>query len=775
MATKSNAIVDVKDIKKVIKAFTGNWHIVLICIATSLLFAYLYSYKLPRIYGAKMQLLLSSIQTYSYQDKLFEGLGLSIASYERMSNEVRVITSTDILAETVAKLNAEISYFIVGKVLTKEVFSGTPFIVEANIYSEGFYEFPFTFRFVDVNTYEISYEENEEKVVKQYRFGEPVINNNYYLLINKTNAVNPNTVTSFPVYQFVVHDSQNLLYHFQSSVKAENLEYTGILELNIEDENPERAQTFLDTLARVYISNSLKTKFLINANTIVFIDKQIGEIHVILDSLESMLDSFKEQKDIIDLTKEQETYYRELTNFEAQKRGLELQLKGSAYLKNYIVSNLNKELIPPFAYIDNRDAYLTGAITRLYNYQVSINSMLFSSTEKSTTIKATEYQVELLRNEILKYLANSEKAIHEKIQSVEDEILFYEGQLKGVPRNFRQMLNINRKIGVNEKMYLYLLEKRAETIIAKAGIISDISIIESPHSIGVVKPELPKIYYTFASVGLIISLIIVFLRSMLFGSIESIEDLRELTHLPIVGEIFHAKEAKTSYLVVDSQPRSFIAESFRALRTNLDYLAPNEKSKVVLITSNSPSAGKTFCSVNLGAILAKGGKRVLLLELDLHKPKVHTALQLKSDMGISTILIGKCSTAEAIINSQIENLDVILSGPTPPNASELILSDNFSKLLAYAKSNYDYVLIDTPPMGIISDARVLMKDSDINLFVINSRHGSFEGLEFAHTMMETSKLSGSFAFILNSVKPKYSRYYYKGYKYNYGEGYIQES
>lgn len=584
MATKSNSIIDVKDIKKVIKAFSSNWLVILVSILISLLAAFLYSYKLPRIYGAKMQLLLSSVQTYSYQDQLFEGLGLTSASYERMANEVRVVTSTDMLAQTVSKLNAEISYSIVGKVLTKEVFSGTPFKVEAQIYANDFYEFPFTFRFIDVDHYEISYDHNEEKVVKRFEFGVPEINNDYYLLIKKTSGVTPTTVSSFPVYQFEVHNSENLLYQFKNSLKAENLEYTAILELNLEDENPERAQTFLDTLSLVYINNSLKTKFLVNSNTIVFIDRQISEIHEILDSLESMLDNFKEQKDIIDLNKEEATYYEKLTAFEAKKRALEMEQKGSAYLKNYIVSNMNKELLPPFAYIDNGDAYLTNAITQLYNYQVSINGMLFSSTEKSTTVKATEYKIELLRNDILKYLANSEKAINEKIQSIQDEISFYEGQLKGVPRNYRQMLNINRKIGVNEKMYLYLLEKRAETIIAKAGIVSDLSIIESPHSIGIVKPELPKIYYTFVSIGLLISLIIVFLRSILFESIESIEDLRDLTALPVVGEVFHAKEAKVSYLVVNDQPRSFIAESFRAIRTNLEYLAPNVKSKVVLIT-----------------------------------------------------------------------------------------------------------------------------------------------------------------------------------------------
>jgi len=769
---KSNAIIDVKDVKKVIKAFVGNWFIIVFCVVASFVVAYLYSYKLPRVYASNTQLLLEQTQTYSYQEGLFAGLGLTGASYEKMANEQRVITSTDLISQAVSKLKSDISYFIVGRIQTKEVFSGTPFQVNAQIYTGSFYEFPITFKFIDEDHYEISYETDGQPVIIIHKIGEPLINSNYYLLISKTEAINKTTIASFKniTYQFVVHNRDNLIYKYQAALSVINIDYTGILQVTLKDENPDRASRFLDTLSNVYVSNSLKTKFKINDNTITYIDKQLGEITSILDSLESSLDNFKEQKDILNLPREEETYYTKLTTFEAMKRGLELQLKGSAYLKNYIVSNLNKELLPPFSYIDNGDVYLTSAITQLYNYQVQINSMLFSSTDKSTTIKEMEYKVELLRNDILKYLANSEKAINEKIESTNGEIDFYEGRLKGVPRNQRQMININRKLGVNEKMYVYLLEKRAETIIARAGIVSDISVIESAHSVGIVEPNLQQIYYSFTSVGLLISLVIVFLRSTLFGVIESTDDLRDLTSLPVVGEVFHTKDAKVSYLVVDDQPRSFIAESFRALRTNLEYLSPDVKSKAVLITSNRPSAGKTFCSVNLSAILAKGGKKVLLLELDLHKPRIHTALQLTNEIGISTVLIGKCSPAEAIMSSKVENLDVILSGPTPPNASELILSDHLYELLEYAKTKYDYLVIDTPPMGIISDAQALMKHADINLFVINTRHGSTEALEFAHGIVENNKITGNFAFVLNSVKPKYSRYYYKGYKYNYGYG-----
>ena len=772
-AAKNNAIIDIKDLKKVVHALRDNWWIIVVFIAFSAIAAYFYSYKLPKIYAAKAQVLLQSSETYTYQQDLFKGLGI-YSSYERVANEQRILTSTDLISQTVARLKLDVSYFIVGRIQTKEVFSGTPFQIEAQVYAGGYYEFPFTFKIIDVDRFEIFYEENEQKVIIQHRFGEPIINNNFYFLVSKTNAINKSTIDSFReiTYQFVIHNRDNLVYKHKSNISVENLEYTAILEVRMDDENSDRARMFLDTLCNAYISNSLKSRIKVNENTINYIDKQLNEIVSILDSIEDMLDNFKEQKDILNLSKEEDTYYKSLTDYELQNRSFELQLKSIAYLKNYIISNLNKELLPPAMFISNNDAYLTKAINELYNYQVNINSLLFASTEKSTTVKEMEYKIELLRNDILKYLVNTEKAINNKIEAISGEISFYEGMLKGVPGNQRQILNIDRKLQVNEKMYLYLLEKRAETVIAKAGIISDISIIESAHSIGIVKPDMNKIYYSFISVGLLLASIIAFLRTVFFGKIQSIEQLRGLTQLPVIGEVFHSKEAKDSYLIVDDHPRSFVTESFRALRTNLEYLAPDVKRKVILITSNRPSAGKTFCSINLGSILAKGGKRVLLLEMDLHKPKVHSALKLVSDIGLSSVLIGKSAVQDVVIKSPVENLDIILSGPAPPNASELILSSHFQTLLQYARENYEYVVIDTPPLGIISDALVLMKYSDINLFILNTKHGSMEGLHFAHDVVSNNKIGG-FAFVLNNVKRGYSKYYYKKYSHGYGS-YLQE-
>jgi tyrosine-protein kinase Etk/Wzc len=768
MTTKNTTIVDIRDIKKIVNSVAENWYIMLAFILASIVLAYFYSYKLPRIYAAKTQLLLQNQETYNYQEGLFNGLGM-YSSYEKMANEKKVISSTDIIAEAIRKLNMNVSYYIVGRIQTKEMYSEMPFSVEAKIYAQNFFETPFNFRIVDSDNFELSYEEDGKETKIKHRFGEPLINSIYYLVINKSSAINPQTISSLGeiAYQFVVHEPHNLVNKYKSIMEVENLDYTAILEVMIEDESSDRAVAFLDTLTKVYISNSLKTKIKVNENTIRDIDRQLGEVIHILDSIENMMEHFKESKSILDLTKDEEEFYKNLSANQITKRGLELQMKSLSYLKNYITANLNKELLPPSLYIADNDQYLKQAINELYNYQVKINSELFTTTEKSTSIKEVEYKIELLRNDILKYIVNTEKAINEKITAITDEIAFYEDKVKGVPGNQRQMLNITRKIQVNEKLYLYLLEKRAETVLARSGIISEISTIESAHSIGIVKPDVKKIYYSYISVAFVLSLAIVLLRSFIFSRIDNIEELREHTKMPVLGEIYYSKEA--DYLVVETHQKSFITEAFRNIRTNLEYLAPQIPSKVVLVTSNRPSVGKTFCSINLAAILAKGGKKVLLLDFDLHKPKIHTVLNIVSNtIGMSNLLIGKSSASESIIHSGIANLDVILSGPIPPNASELVLSKAVPDLLEYTDHKYDYIIVDTPPMGLISDALVLMKYSHINLFVVNTKHAPNESVNYAHNVSLNNKISTSFAFILNCVKARNSRYYYSKYEYGYG-------
>ena len=487
------------------------------------------------------------------------------------------------------------------------------------------------------------------------------------------------------------------------------------------------------------------------------------------------MQTYKESKQILNLGREESLYFTEMVEYDQQRRKWELQIGAMDALEDYILNSKDERLLPPAVFIAN-DEFLRQSLSELYAMQMERNEKMYSATGSNAAIQLLDSTMQLNRLNLLTYLDNSRAAIRSRIADVQQQSNDYEGMIRALPKSQRDVLNIERRLQVNEKMYLFLLEKRASTIIARAGIVPGTKVIEASRSLGVVRPDKIRIFYTFMLGGVLVALIVVFIRIMFYNRIENAEQLKELTPLPIYGEIIASEKAEESYVVVDSDPKAAITESFRTVRTNLEYVpVENGKGKVVMVTSYRPNEGKTFCSVNLSAILAKAGKKVLLLELDLHKPKVGFSLGMTSQAGLSNVLIGKLPWKDGVMPTQFENFDVLLAGPTPPNASELVLSNELEKLFTEAKDIYDYILVDTPPVGLITDAILMMRYMDATLFVLNTR---FANKDHVNNAMEVLNSSGgkNSGFILNGVRMKKSKYYYNtnygyGYRYAYGYGY----
>ncbi|MBT8196162.1 MAG: polysaccharide biosynthesis tyrosine autokinase, partial [Bacteroidia bacterium] len=275
-------------------------------------------------------------------------------------------------------------------------------------------------------------------------------------------------------------------------------------------------------------------------------------------------------------------------------------------------------------------------------------------------------------------------------------------------------------------------------------------ILEEATPIGIVKPNRNKILFTGIGTGLALSFLLIFFKGVYHNSIQTRDELNELTNLPIIGVVAKSKEANEDYLVVDKFPQSLTAEAFRVIRTNISYFAAKSNTKTILFTSSAASEGKTFCAINLASILARAKKQVALIDLDLHKPKQANAFNLKNDIGVTSFLVGKASIDEIIKDTHIQNLKVILTGPRTPNASELILDPLLEDLLKQLKERYEFVIIDSPPVGLLSDALVLMQQSDINIFVLKANYSKRDFVEVAHQIVEKNDIK-SMAFLLNGV------------------------
>jgi tyrosine-protein kinase Etk/Wzc len=762
-----------KDVQFIWKTLQKNWYIPLICIALFFGAGFLYTYKLPNLYAAKTQILLKSGGNVNASSVISENFGSYYGnagqSFVDNSNEIRVLQSYDLIKKTLERLDFDVAYFLVGRIRTSEIFEGIPFKVKVYNINPGLLEQQFRFKILDLEHYELYYLKGEKEEKKIGVFNKELTDTDFHLLISGSELMTKNSVNDIKMLDYLiqVHNKESLVYKYQGALDIKNPDFTNVLEVTVEDPIPERAVMFLDTLSRVYIENTVKTKLELNENTIKFIDRQMGDVTGILNDIEDTMQGYKEKHAILDLDKEGADYFTKFQKYDGQKTEVALEISALNELEKYIITGKDPELLPPSVYIIKEEGFLQKAVSELYTLQLSRNTALSATRESSPGIIDFDKRIEALKKNLLIYIGNLRVALEQKTKDLEKEIGSYVADIRGLPVKQRGLINIQRKLTVNESMYLFLLQRRSNTFIAKAAIIPESKVIDSARSLGIVKPDRKKILVSFITFGFLLSVVIIFVRSSLFARIESVEELKARTALPIIGEVIFAPTIKELIIAAESEPKSQIAEAFRTIRTNLQYMVTSGACKTIVITSNSPGEGKTFCTLNLAGILAKASKKVLILELDLHKPRIQKGLNLEADIGISTIVIGKNTIAECVKHTTIANMDTILSGPLPPNPSEIVLSKELEEIIEFGKKHYDYVLIDTPPVGLISDAIVLMKLADVNLFVINTKFPFKESLENAHEIVGLNKLI-HFGFILNGVKRRKSKYYYNRYGYGYG-------
>lgn len=768
-----STLIDADDLRPILKFVGKNWYLLILLPAIAFVVAYIYTHRLADIYAAKTEILLKSSETYDYQSQIYSNVGY-YALYNDITNQKRILSSYDLISKALDKLDFNISYYLVGRLKTEQV----DFIQAIDIYADhdrfnpGLYNKPFSVKIIDMQSYALSFELNGNTIEKVHRFGEQIEDVNYNILIERNPFFTEETIENISrqEFQFQVHHPKYLIAKYKSSLDIEQVEYTSILTVTIQDALASRAKMFLDTLSNEYIEYSLQSQIQVNENTQDYIEKQLTELTDIIDSLELDLERYKQQKGILDLTREQEEYFNQLLEYEKQKRELELRIESVDALVQYVQTSYNKDALPPAIYIFDNDEFLKTSLNNLYELQMRKKSELIDFTPTSIQVQRTDSLIFTTSQNIRDYLVNTKRAQEARVKDIEKEISFYESLVQGVPKSQRDVIGIQRKLEVNESLYIFLLEKKANTVIARAAIIPQTSIIETARSLGVVGPDKKKTHYTALGIGLLVALLIGLIRLLFFERIESTRELRNIAKLPVLAGIPNYRESNKEPLAVNSQPKSNVAESFRSLRTNTQYMLPGDDTKIVLVTSLHPGEGKTFTSSNLSAIYAKAGKRVLLLDFDMHKPKVHKTFKMENVAGISSYLIGKSDFNDVIVHSQVENLDIIPAGPVPPNASELVLSEKVDELISRAKEEYDFIIIDTPPLMLISDSLVLLKLVDLGIFVMNTDKATKQGVRHLEEILLQNKLEHN-CLVLNNVKQKRWKYYYGKYAYKYGYGY----
>ena len=748
----SNSLIDQKDIKRTLSTIGKNWMWFVLFLGLGISGAIFYLYKATKFYGATTQILIKPPKD-PFKDALSESLPV-IPESEEVTNEIMVLKSTRFIDETIKKLGLDISYYIEGRIKTGEVYKGTPFEVTGKMIDASLYEVPISLKILSRNRFR--WDIVTEKYTKggESDFGDPVITSKFsFLVMPDSTIISKNPKIGEVAYQFRFHNHNNLIKKYKALLKIEPVQEASVITISVEDEVTEKAIDFLNTMMEIYIENSISLNKKVNDNTLQFIDGQLNEVEGQLNGVESNLEQFQREKTTFNLGSEQSVLFQRVVEFESEKDRIGIKLKSIDMLYEYLTSNDADMAISPAILAEQNDPSLSSAFNELFALQQKKTNLLFSSTASSPLVKQTDEQINILRQNIMGIVLNVRKKLTNDINSISGQLNQYQSTMRQMPTTQRGIVNISRNVEIYAKIYEFLLETRAQTVIAKAGIVADKTVLEPAYSNGTVRPVLVQTLAVGIGIGLALSMLVIFIKSMFYNFVNTKDELREITNLPIIGVIGATKEAENEYLVVDKFPQSQVAEAFRVIRTNLSYFAPKVKNKVLLVTSSVASEGKTFCAVNVAITLAKARRKVILVDLDLHKPKQANAFNLQNDVGVTSYVVGKANMNQIIKDTPIDNLQVILTGPRTPNASELIVDPMMEQLIEELRLHYEYIIIDTPPVGLLSDALVFMKHADLNLYVVKAGYTKRDFIDIAHQIVEKNQIK-HLSFILNNVNTK---------------------
>ena len=501
--------------------------------------------------------------------------------------------------------------------------------------------------------------------------------------------------------------------------------------------------------------------------TEVFINEQLEEINALTDTLERQVDYYRAQNEVLDLTREQNEYFNTLVDLERQLREMDVQAESLDDLGVFLSSRDGNAELPPSSYFMLDDPWMADQIGELMELEAKRSAMLLDVKPGSYQVRRLDSSAQYVRGNVVNYLSDKMGTVERRRIDLQSSIRQLESRLSGLPKTQRDILAMERKLGVNEKLAVYLLERKAATIIARASITPEAQLIERARYGGMVGPDKRRTILTYTAVGFLIALALAVARMVFFERIESTSELRESVEAPVIAGIPFYKEMGADPIACRADNRSAVTESFRALRTNLQYLLAKEGANVILVSSLHPQEGKSFVSANLASILAKAGKKVALVDFDMHKPRLHTYMGLANERGTSSLMIGKASLKDIMKPGAYPSMDVLTAGPVPPNASDLILSDRMKETVAELKASYDYVILDTPPILLISDALVLMEHVDTALLVTNVAKSSRRGVQHLEDLLEQNGLKHA-SFVLNGVRTKRWAHYYNRYATKYG-------
>lgn len=764
------------DLRSFFRYYLRYWPLFAIILGFSLSVAYFYNWYATRIYRTSAKVLIKEQQSQQGQRKLLEELNMD-GDRQNIKNEIEVLKSRKLALQVVDSLEFKTSYFLVGNIKVSEVYKRCPFKVITDSLHFFSYVNDINVRILDPEQFRLSYEtRNGESYDETFRFGETVDNRIGKFRLEQRKGVFKDQLYQDPSYEkrhyMLRFSSRNSIANRYRNKMAIKIARPGssILQLILEDPVPGKAADFLNTLIEAYQEHNVLMKNRMANNTNSFIEERLDVIAQDLDKIEAKRESFKVTHNITDIETEGKMILEEIEELDRDLTLVRSKVSTVEHIQKSLKGQELSQISP--STLDVTDPLLNRLVKELHELERKKAQLEFRVKEDNPEQRSLEEEIIRTKASLRKNLLNIKQNLQGRKQKLQSKLSKKKERLNSIPRTQRKLVQIQRRYRIQEKLYTYLLEKKAETQISLESSVSSNRIIEQARPTRAkVHPVVTRTYSIAFILGLMAPVLIVYLREKIDDRIMSIPTIERLTSIPVIGVIGYHRSEKS--IAVLGDPRAPITEAFRSLRTKLEGALKDkhEGPRTFLVTSSIGTEGKTFSSINMATVFALSGKRSILLGADLRKPRMTENFDISNAQGISNFLNDPEETLDRLIQPSgiHDHLDVLPAGPAPPDPAEAIINDRMEEMMRLLKEKYERIVIDTPPIGLVTDGIILTRYSDANIFVIRqalTRKPNIAQLNEIHKKHDLQR----FTLLFNAVKASKGGYGY-GYGYGYGHGY----
>lgn len=782
----SSSVSNTVNTTQILKPYLRNakWFLLSLFIAICLAFLYL-RYSYPE-YASQAKIQILDTPGSGSELGAFQDLGiLSGQGGTRVEDEIQTLGSRSNFIEVVKNLQLNIKMEVLGEILNSEMYNKKPFNLSFSAPDSIIHRSDFSFYIANSSETTFGFSETEDAPLKVYSYGSSIPS----LIGNLVVTPNSESLRNLKdkKIKVTINSVASVSEFYQKKMSISTAEKsTNVLNLYLTDKVQNKAKDIINTLIQVYNRNGILDKKAIADNTTNFINDRISEIYSELSDVDQTAQDFKAGRGITDIGSESNLNLSIGSENKQELQNISTQLNIAESMKGIVDNSEGYELLP--SNLGLSDGTISSTTARYNELALERKRLLKSSNEKNPIIVNLDQQLDGLKRNMQSSLNSVTNNLNLQVNSLSNQISKINSKIYSAPKNERALRDITRQQQTTESLYLYLLQKREESQITYASSTPKSKIIDASYNYGSgpVSPNSRNVYALSIILGLLIPFGIIYVNDLVDNKIHSKTSLEGLvSFIPVLAELprLSKKESKT----ISKDDRSTLAESLRILRTNLDYLIRSKKdsgkNNVIFVTSSVPGEGKTFLSSNLAMILSGTNKKVLLIGADIRNPKLNYFFDKvkkdidklgsstkKADLGLteylydSTISV-KDITSPLLVNDNI--IDVIYSGKIPPNPAELLMSGKMKELIQEVGDNYDYVIVDTAPLMVVSDTLIISDMADQIIYVTRAGVTETSVIDFPIKLKEEGKLK-NLSFVVNDVKESNL-----GYNGSYGYGYAK--